>query len=374
MPKALRHAMFYIVIFFLVIVLAGTIGFDIFKKHMIAKYMANFKMPAATVETVVAKTQTWRPSLFSVGSLKATQGVNVSPEVSGQVIAIRFKSGQMVKKGQSLFQLDDAFDRSQLNNDLAALHLAKVQYQRQVTLLKTNSTSKSALDEANAKLEQMQATVAGDQVKVSKKNIRAPFSGKIGIRMVNIGEYVNAGTSLVLLQSLDPLFVDFSLPQQDLKKLHVGQAVKLSLSGYKDKTAEGRVTAINSAIDIDTRTLQVRAEVPNPKMALYPGAFSDIYVQLPQKDKVVTIPQTAVAYTLYGDSVYLIKHDGKTKDGKQILRAVRQMVTLGLQQGDQVEIKKGLQAGDEIVSAGQVKLSNNSTVIINNSMALKEGP
>lgn len=362
------------VILFLVVVLAGTIGFDFYKKRMIAKFMADFKMPAATVETVVAQSKTWKPSLFSVGSLKAIQGVNVSPEVSGQVIAIRFKSGQMVEKGDPLFQLDDAFDISQLNNDLASLQLAQVQYDRQAILLKSNSTSKSALDEANAKLEQMKATVAGDRVKISKKSIHAPFSGKIGIRMVNIGEYVNAGTALVLLQSLDPLYVDFSLPQQDFKKLHVGQVVRLQLAGHNQKEVIGKITAINSAIDIDTRTLQVRAKVPNPDMRLYPGAFANIYVALPKQDKVVTIPQTAVAYTLYGDSVYLIKHEGKSKDGKPIIRAVRQMVTLGEQRGDEVEIKKGLKAGDEIVNAGQVKLFDNAPVVINNSMALKEGP
>ncbi len=362
------------VIIFLFVVLAGTIGFDFYKKHMVAKFMADFKMPAATVETIVAKSKTWKPALFSVGSLKAIQGVNVSPELPGQVIAIRFKSGQMVQKGDPLFQLDDAFDVSQLNNDLASLHLAQVQYDRQAILLKSNSTSKSARDEANAKLEQMKATVAGDRVQISKKNIRAPFSGKVGIRMVNIGEYVNAGTALVLLQSLDPLFVDFSLPQQDLKKLRVGQGVRLMLSGVKQKEVMGKVTAINSAIDINTRTLQVRAEVPNPDMTLYPGAFANIYVQLPQQEHVVTIPQTAVAYTLYGDSVYLIKHEGKSKDGKPIIRAIKQMVTLGEQRGDQVEIKKGLKAGDEIVNAGQVKLFDNAEVVINNSMALKEGP
>lgn len=361
------------VIVFLVILLLGTIGFDIFKQEMIKKALANFKMPPAAVETIKAESQTWNPKLYAVGTLKAINGVNVSSEVAGQVTDIRFKSGDHIDKGQSLVQLDDAFDLSKLRNDMATLRLAKAQYARQDKLIQSGATSHQELDEALAKMEESQAIVKGDKVTIDKKNIRAPFSGKLGIRQINIGQYVTAGQSLVLLQSMDPLYVDFYLPEQDLKHVYVGQKVELTLRAYPNKNFIAKLTAINSAVDESTRNFMVRAEVPNKQGQLYPGVFANIYVLLPQQNHVVTLPQTAIAYTLYGDSVYLIKHDGNDSSGKPILRAVQKTVTLGEQRGSDVQILSGLNAGDEVVNAGQVKLQNNSLVVINNTMRLKEG-
>lgn len=358
------------VIILILIVLVGTITFDVVRNHMIAEYMKNFKVPAQTVETVTATEQTWSPKLYSVGTLTAINGVDVSSEVSGMVVSIHFKSGDEVKEGQSLVQLDDAFDRSKLRNDLASLHLARVQFERQKTLVKTGSTAQQDLDEARAKLESMEAEVSGDRVTISKKNIRAPFSGKVGIRLIDLGEYISAGKALVSLQSLDPLFIDFNLPEQDLKKVYVGQPIDIQISAYPDKKFQAKLIAINSKVDTDTRNFQVRAEVPNKNKMLYPGVFANVFVNLPKQKNVVTIPQTAVNYTLYGDSVYVVKKE-KSKDGKTILRAVQQQVTLGEQRGTVVAITKGLKAGQEIVSAGQVKIQNNSLITINNSMALQ---
>jgi membrane fusion protein (multidrug efflux system) len=360
------------VIILILVVLIGTITFDVIKQKMVSAYMKNFKIPAQTVETIKAKTQTWKPRLYAVGSLKAINGVNVSPEVAGQVIAIRFKSGDTVKKGQSLVQLDDAFDKSKLRNDMAALKLAQVQYMRQEHLIKTGATSQQSLDEANASLAQKKADVSGDRVTISKKNVRAPFSGKIGIRLINLGEYVSAGTALVSLQSMNPLFIDFNLPEQNLNKLHVDQPVKVTIGAYPDKDFEGKIIALNSTVDVDTRNVQVRAEIPNTDGELYPGVFGNVYVILPQDKNVVTIPQTAINYTLYGDSVYIVKQD-KDKNGKPVLRAIQQPITLGMQRGDSVEVLKGLKAGQEIVSAGQVKIQNKSEIVVNDTMVIKQG-
>ena len=359
------------VIIFIVIVLVGTITFDVIKKKMIAEHMASFSMPPQTVETITAKAQTWKPKLYAVGTLNAINGVNVSPEVSGQVMKIMFNSGDEVKAGQPLVQLDDAFDRSKLRNDLAALNLAKIQFTRQQKLLTTGATSASEFDEARAKLQQMKADVSGDRVTVSKKLIHAPFSGKVGIRQINLGEYVNAGQTLVSLQSMDPLFIDFYLPEQDLKKLYVNQPAEITIGAYKAKTFQAKVIAIDSKVEVDTRNFKVRAEVPNPKGMLYPGVFANVHVLLPQEKNVVTIPQTAISYTLYGDSVYRVVKS-KDKKGKAIMQAKSTEITLGKQRGALVEVLKGLKAGQEIVSAGQVKIQNNSTIVVNNKMVIKQ--
>ena len=359
------------VIIFIVIVLVGTITFDVIKKKMIAEHMANFQMPPQTVETIKAKTQTWKPKLYAVGTLSAINGVNVSSEVPGQVVSILFKSGDQVKAGQPLVQLDDAFDRSKLRNDEAALNLARVQFSRQQQLLKTGATSASSFDEARAKLQQMQADVNGDRVTVKKKLIHAPFSGKLGIRQINLGEYVNAGQSLVSLQAMNPLFIDFYLPEQDLKELYVNQPVEIQIGAYKEKVFQAKIVAVDSKVDVDTRNFKVRAEVPNSDGVLYPGVFANVYVLLPEKKNVVTIPQTAISYTLYGDSVYLVVKS-KDKQGKAILQAKSTNITLGQQRGAVVEVLKGLKAGQEIVSAGQVKIQNNSTIVINNKMVIKQ--
>lgn len=361
-------------IIFLVIILAGTIAFDVFKQHMIAKAMANFKMPAQTVATTRVRSVTWHPTLQSVGTLSAIQGVNVNSEVSGQVEQIRFKSGDYVKKGQSLIQLDDSIDKAQYENNLASLKLAEAKFKRQGELLKTGATSTQEYDEANAALGEMSATVKGDLVRIQKKNIKAPFSGKIGIRQVNVGQYVQPGDALVSLQAMDPLYVDFYLPEQDLKDVYVGQTVKISITAFPNKTFDAKVTAVDSIVDQSSRNFKVRASVPNPNGQLYPGVYAQVNVVLPTRNNVLVLPQYAIAYTLYGDSVYLVKDSGKdSKTGKPLLKAVRQNVKIGDARGDDIEILKGLKAGDQVVSAGQVKLQNNSPIVINNSMSLSEG-
>ena len=361
------------VIIAMTVLLFATIGFDVYKVHYIKKMTANFKFPAETVETVKTTAQPWQLMLYSVGTLKAVQSVDVSSEVLGSITQIRFSSGQEVQQGQSLVQLDDAFDQANLRNDIAGLNLAKADYDRQVTLLKQFATSKQALDQADAKLEQGKATVAADQVTISKKNILAPFSGKIGITKVNIGQYVQPGMALVSLQSIDPLYVDFYLPEQNIKDIAVGQTTRVWIRAYPSQAFYGKIVAINSTVDENTRNVLVRAEIPNKDKKLYPGIFANVDVILPTVQNVITVPQTAITYTLYGDSVYLLEVTSKNKEGRPIYVAKRQAVTLGEQRGDLVAILKGLQAGQEVVNAGQVKLQNGTEVIVNNKFLLKTG-
>lgn len=364
----------WLLIVVLVAIMAGTIAFDVFKKHMIAKVLANFKAPPQTIATVQVKQATWHPTIQAVGTLKAIQGVNVNSEVPGQVDQINFKSGDYVKKGQSLIHLDDSIDKANYQNNLASLSLAQTKFKRQSKLLKTGATSTQAFDEARATLGETTATVKADLVRIDKKDIKAPFSGKIGIRQVNIGQYVQPGDALVSLQAMNPLYVDFYLPEQDLKNLHVGQTAIISITAFPKKKFDAKITAIDSIVDQSTRNFKVRASVPNPNGMLYPGVFANVSINLPAKQNILVIPQNAISYTLYGDTVYMVKSAGKDKKtGKPALKAVRQAIKLGDARGTQVEVISGLKVGDEIVSAGQVKLQNNSAVVINNSMALDEG-
>lgn len=361
-----------LVILILVVVLGGTLGFDFYKSRLMAKFAKNFRPPPQVVSTITVKAETWHPSIEAVGSLKAIQGIDINPEVPGQVMAIHFKSGEKVRKGQSLIQLDDSVDQAQLRNDLASLALAKVDFKRQSELLRTGATSKQALDQARAKLGETEADVAGDRVKIDKKNIKAPFSGVLGIRKVNVGEYVTAGQALVALQQMDPLYVDFNLPEQDLKSVFANQPVEARIGAFPNHIFKGHLKAVNSTVDINTRTFMVRAEIPNENNKLYPGVFANVSVILPAKNKVITIPQTAISYTLYGDSAYVVAPKGKDKSGKSIFYATRQPIKLGERRGDVVAVLSGLQAGEQVINAGQVKLQGNSQVIINNSIQLKD--
>lgn len=361
---------FSVAIIILLLIFGGTLTWYVVRTVMTKRYFANYEMPAVSVSTTTAKTKTWHPNIYSVGTLQAVNGVEVNSEVPGQVIKIYFKSGQYVKKGDQLILLDDAVDRQTLNNYQAQLHLDTVNHRRQLELYKINATSKLKLDTAEAQMLQSQANVTSAQVNVMKKHIVAPFSGKLGIRQINLGQYLTAGQAIVLLQSLDPMFVNFDLPEQYLKLIHMGQEVRITTDALPGKVFVGKVSAVNSSVQIDTRSLSVQAEFTNKDLELYPGLFANVTLILPEKRNVITIPQTAVNYSLYGDSVYVVTK-GKDKKGKSALIAQQKFVNVGERRGTVVEIKKGLNVGDTVVTAGQLKLHPGSRVIINNSIKLK---
>lgn len=359
-----------IVIIALIIIFGGIFGFNVFRTHLIKQFEKNYVPPPATISATKAITQSWQPTLTAVGSLAAINGVNVSSEVNGSVIAIYFKSGQMVKEGQSLIQLDDSTDIEDLKNNQAELDLAKLEYARKASLWKTGAISKSDYDQALATLRQSQAAVNKSLVAISKKNIRAPFAGKIGIRQVNIGQYVNPGDTLVSLQSLDPLYVNFSLPEQYLKDIYLSQKVSITVDAYPNEKFYGKITAVNALVTVATRSIDVQGTLPNPKLQLYPGSFADVEVYLPEQKSVVTIPQTAVTYSLYGNMVYVVEQKGKDKKDKPILKAYQRYVTVAGMKNNRVVSEKGLKAGEMVVTSGQNKLESGATVVINNSVKL----
>ncbi len=356
------------VIILLVVIFGGTFGFFALKQHLIKKAFQNYRPPPVTVAAIKARTSNWQPSLQAVGTLKAINGVDINSRVNGQIIAIYFKSGEIVKKGQSLIQLDDSIYQQTLKDNLAEMRLNKLNYDRQLKLYQRRATSKSELDAARAKMLQSQAKVQSARLNIQYKNIKAPFTGKIGIRNVDLGEYVTPGKALASLQSMDPLYVDFELPEQYLRDVYMNQPILLSVEAYPNKKFKGQVNAINSEVDVNTRTILVRGEVPNDKNELYPGIFANVQVILPQRKNAIVIPQTAVTYNLYGDLVYVVEQKGKDKDGKPILIVKQRFVTVGDRQNNSVVIKKGLKAGETVVISGQIKLQNNSRVIINNKI------
>lgn len=361
---------FTFVILILLVIFGGTFAWYGIRVIFTKRFVANYQEPAVAVSTTTAAKKTWHPMLKAVGTLMAVNGVDVNSEVTGQVVKIYFHSGGFVKEGAPLVQLDDAVDQQTLNNNVAQLGLDKVNYERQSELYKTKSTSKSALDDARAKMLKSIAQVKTAQVMIGKKKIKAPFDGKLGIREINLGQYVSPGQALVPLQSLNPLFVDFTLPEQNLRQVHDDQAVSLMTGAYVGEVFKGKVTAINSEVDVNTRSISVRATLPNPGNRLYPGLFADVTLELPQELNVITLPQTAITYSLYGDSVYVVGK-GKDKKGKPILIATQKFVTLGGRRGTVIAVKKGVKAGDIVVTSGQLKLHSGAQIIINNSIKLK---
>lgn len=361
-----RRVRFFIGFFILIFV--ATFIFYGVRVYLVRWFTAHYQEPPTYVSAEKAVTQTWHPILTTVGSLKASNGVNVNSEVNGQVLSISFHSGDRVQKGDLLVQLNDDVDQKALERDQARLNADELDFKRKEILLRQNAVSQSALDAARAAFLQSQAAVASDNVMIEKKKIRAPFPGKLGIRQVDIGQYITSGTTIVPLQALDPMFVDFSLPEQDLPFIANGQTVEVSVDAYPEKIFYGKIIAINSEVNVNTRSIAVRASAPNANELLYPGLFANVSVILPKEITVITVPQSAVAYSLYGDSVYVVIEKGKDKDGKPILIAEQKYVKVGERRNNVASITQGVQAGDEVVTSGQLKLHPNATVVINNEV------
>lgn len=356
----------------LIIIFGSTFGYLIFRIIQNSKSMAQFRPPPVSVSTTRVKAVDWQPNLLAVGTLKSINSVNVNSELPGQVREIFFKSGQIVKQGQLLVHIDDSLAQEMLKTSSSQLQLDKLTYERMVKLRRTRAASQSELDKAQAKYQQSLADVARAKLNIEKKHVRAPFSGKVGIRLINVGEYLQAGQAIVPLQSMDPLYVDFTLPEQELPSLYTGQPLRLAIEAFPKQSFSGSISAINSTVDPNTRTISVRATVPNEQGRLYPGVFADVKVLLPQRMNVITIPQTAIVYSLYGNSVYVVKEKGTDKKtGKAKLVVEQRFVKLGSRRGLYVSVKKGLKSGERIVTSGQLKLMPGANVVINNSVKLQ---
>jgi membrane fusion protein (multidrug efflux system) len=309
--------------------------------------------------------------MSAVGSVVAINGANLSSEVSGIVDTISFESGDSVTQGQTLLTLRTNNDPAVLAQLQATAAVDQVTYNRDLRQFRADAVSAAQVDTDRATWLAAQAQVQGQLADMAEKVVRAPFAGTLGIRQVNLGQYLAAGTEIVSLQQLDPLFVDFYLPQQALAQIRTGQPVTAAIDAFPGKAFPGTITAIDSTVDTSSRTIQVRATIQNPSLTIRPGMFATVTIDVGKPATLVTLPQTAITYNPYGDTVYIL-HDGQDHDGKPALIAQQSFVQVGDTRGDQVAILKGVAKGDRVVTAGQLKLHNGATVIVNNAVPVPD--
>jgi membrane fusion protein (multidrug efflux system) len=372
--------------------LAGVGWFNlIFKPKMIADFVSKMAPPAATVTAEPAKLENWTDRVHSVGTLLAIEGVEVAPEVGGIVSDYYFDSGQDVKKGEKLVQLDISVEEADLKNNKALLKEAELNLQRQSSLVKRQVTSQATLDSALAKRDSAQANVQRIEALIAQKTITAPFAGQLGLRRVENGQYVSSGQALVWLQALDPIWVDFPVPEGEMADFKVGAKIELTVDTYDGQVFEGDVEAFDARLNQDSRTLMVRGRLKNPDRKLLPGMFAQVAVLAGSPKELVTVPRTAVTYTLYGDSVWVVKEGSAEPAGmpsasvdagaavaadapppqEPTLTVERRFVHVGPAEQGRVAILDGVKAGEQVVTSGQLKLHPGATVKIDNADALK---
>jgi membrane fusion protein (multidrug efflux system) len=350
----------------LVILLVGV------KAMQIGKMMSTpMVMPATTVSSVTVKEEDWEPVLSAVGSISAVQGAVVSSELSGVVSQIAFENGGTAKKGDLLVQLDASAEEAQLKSAEADLELARSDLERSRELVGRKVISKAEIDAAESKFKQKEGSVDQMRSMIAKKTVRAPFDGQLGIRQVNVGQMINSGQQVVPLTSLDPVFADFALPQQHLGKLTPGLDVRVTTDALAGRVFNGKLTAINSMVDANTRNITLQATLENPDHVLRPGMFAKAEVTLPEKHKALVIPGSAISYAPFGDSVFVIEKKKDEKTGKESQAIRQQFVRVGESRGDFVSITQGLKAGEMVVSTGVFKLRNGMAVTVNNDLAPK---
>jgi len=350
------------------LVFAAVFGFEAFKGRMIQKAITGLRNPPQSVSTIKAATQQWQDHLQAVGTARAEKGADLSAQVAGIVKAIHFQSGQEVEKGALLVELEDADDVAHLQALQATTALAQVNYDRDTRLLKNDTVSRQQADTDLATLKNDQAQVEQQKALIGYKAIRAPFAGRLGIRQVDLGQYIAPGAPIVTLQQLDPIHVDFYLPQQDLAKIKVGQSVTAKVDTYPEASFTGEIAAINPQVNVASRNVQVRATFRNPGEKLLPGMFASVSIEVGTPIEQVTVPKTAIYYNAYGDIAYLIEKPQQGQNGQQQGVARQVFVKTGQTRGDQVAVLDGVKPGDIVATAGQTKLNDGSPVIINNEV------
>ena len=402
MKRARPWLIMIAIVIAIILVVGGTWGFHLY--NMIQGFKAQ-GVPKQTVSSMKVGFDEWRPQLTAVGSLRAERGADLSSEVAGIVDAIQFKSGDDVKAGQMLLQLRSADDVAHLESLKANAALAEITYNRDKAQFEAQAISQAVLDTDAANLRSAKAQVAEQQALVDKKFVRAPFAGHLGIRAVDLGQYVAPGTKMVTLQQLDPIYVDFSMPQQDLSQIAIGQKVTALSDTYPDLKFEGMIAAIDPQVDTDTRNVQVRATLKNPEHKLLPGMYANVTIEVGQPTRYLTLPQNAITFNPYGETVFLVSTAGKLQaeqdaklkaEGQQTahdkqtakdagaaaapatdanqLVSKQVFVTVGPIRGDQIAILKGLNQGDEIVTSGQLKLKTGTAIEINNKVQPTNDP
>jgi multidrug efflux system membrane fusion protein len=362
--RAKRVRWFVYVTLLLALVLGGLYGFNTFRDHAIANYFANNKPPPAQVAAAVAASEAVPRFATGIGSLQAVHQVTVTPEVGGLVTEIHFEAGARVEAGDKLVQINDAPDQGDLANFQAQARWAEVSLKRASELAKHQYGPEQNVDQWQSNLDQANAQIEKTKAIIAQKRVRTPFAGRLGMRQIDLGQYLNAGAPIVTLTDLSMLYVNFTLPSQMRSEIKIGQKVDVTADAFPDRRFSAVITTLEPQLRSDTRTMMVQATMANPDEALLPGMFVNAAVVLPTDGDRVVLPETAVDYTLYGDSVYAIRADGSDANGKPVLKAFRIPIKTGERWNGKVEIVTGLKAGDKVVAAGQLKVQDGSAVVV----------
>jgi membrane fusion protein (multidrug efflux system) len=370
----LKRSIIFVVVFLILAGLSAGLGYFQFfvKPEMIKQFIAQAPRPPATVAVAEAKEEVWTPRLPAIGSFRAVQGIDVAPQIGGAVVAVKAESGQDVEKGAPLFEIDNFVEQADLKNNLAVLKNADLALDRQRQLTATGNTAKANFDSAEAARDSAAAAVERVRAIITQKKLAAPFAGRLGIRKIDLGQYVSPGTSLITLQQLDPIYVDFPVPEKWLDILKPGQSIEVNVDAFPGKSFRGRLLTIDARIALDSRNVLLRGEFENKDKLLVPGMFANVNVNAGEPQKVVTLPRTAITYSLYGDSVFVVVPAEQPGGGAQAapangdipLKLERRFVRVGEAREDQVAIIDGVKPGEKIVAEGQVKLTEGARVRI----------
>jgi membrane fusion protein (multidrug efflux system) len=384
LPLRIRRPVVFVVTLAGLVGLTGGLAYFQFvaKPAMVKKFMAAAFAPKPTAVSVeAARVEKWPPQLTAIGTLRAYQGISIAPQAAGVITAIHFESGGDVKAGDLLINIDDSVEQADLANGLAQLKNAEATLARQRMLVAGGNTPQSTVDQALAARDSAAATVERTRAVIAQKAIRAPFSGRLGLRNADLGQYASVGMALATLQQLDPIFADFPVPEEALATLAVGQDVRMTVDAIPGRTFEGKIKAIDARVSAESRNITVRAEFDNPQRKLLPGMFADLTVTTGAPEEVLSLPRTAIVYSLYGDNVFVVKPApppaqpagevaAAQPPGEAQYVVERRFVKLGATRGERIAVEDGVKPGEEVVTAGQIKLQVNSPVTIDQTPAL----
>ena len=381
LPLKVRRPVVFVVALALLAALTGGLAYFQFviKPGLVKGFItAAFAPKPTTVTAEAARVEQWRPELTAIGTLRAIQGVAIAPQAAGDVTAIHFESGDDVEAGALLINIDDSVEQADLANGLAQLKNADSTLARQRTLVAQGNTPQSTVDTAIATRDSAAATVERTRAVIAQKAIKAPFAGRLGLRNVDLGQYVAVGTSLVTLQRLDPIYADFPVPEEALNSMATGQAVRMTVDAIPGRSFAGKIEAIDARVSAESRNVTARAVFANPDRKLLPGMFANLTVTTGEPAAVLTLPRTAIVYSLYGDDVFVVtpaphaREQGGTSDsgGSSGLIVERRLVRVGPARGERIAIEEGLRAGERVVTAGQIKLQAYSPVTLDETPAL----
>ncbi len=356
---------FFIMFTISFLLFGSVIGFNLFKERKIAEYLANASEPVYPVTVIDTKGSQWTPTIQSIGFIEPNQGVTLTTQTSGVVDSVKFRSGQKVKKGEVLITLDSEVEKANLASNQARLPAVKAKFERYKDLLKKGSVSRESYDDAEASYHALLAEITSLKATVKRRTITAPFSGTVGIRKVFLGQYLQPGNDVVRLEDVETMRLRFTITQRDISKISLGQAVNIEVDSYPNTAFSGHITAIEPAINYQSGLVQVQADIPNNDGQLRAGMYARANILLPSQKNQIVIPQTAITYALYGNTVFVVQ-----KDDKGELRAYQKVVTTGDRQGANVHVLAGISTNEQIVTSGQIRLSNESKVKLVENNAL----